>query len=269
MSACNAGRKAFIPIFDGAPGTARTGGQRRPASPYLMRMLGGFLSVIVTQERLPEPQLAVKMAHVEVAMSDQTRATDEPKNEEEDVVVAAIGAILSALRPLDDSARLHVLEFVIKRLGIPIGARPEITQRHAPIAEVEAHPSAPEVRPTAVNDIRSFAAEKSPKKVNDKVALVAYYLAHLAPPSERRDYIVSDDISTYFIQADFPLPTAPPSMTLIHAKNAGYLNALPDRGQYKLNSVGYNLVAHKLPSRETGEARRKPAKRKAPVKKKK
>jgi hypothetical protein len=50
-------------------------------------------------------------------------------------------------------------------------------------------------------------------------------LAHLAPPAERRDYISSDDIGTYFVQANFPLPTAS-SMTLTHAKNAGYLNAL-------------------------------------------
>ena len=74
-------------------------------------------------------------------------------------------------------------------------------------------------------DIRS-AAEKSPKTVNEKVAVVTYYLAHLAPVSERRDYLVSDDIRTYFIQAGFELPTAPATMTLTNVKNTGYLNAL-------------------------------------------
>jgi Transmembrane secretion effector len=47
-------------------------------------------------------------------------------------------------------------------------------------------------------------------------------------------------------------------MTLTNAKNAGYLNAL-ERGRFKLNPVGHNLVAHKLPSRDaedTAEPRR-------------
>jgi hypothetical protein len=69
--------------------------------------------------------------------------------------------------------------------------------------------------------MRSFAAEKSPKTVNEKVAVIGYYLAHLAPAPERRDYLVSDDIETYFMQADFHLPAAPGSATPANAKNAG------------------------------------------------
>ena len=70
-----------------------------------------------------------------------------------------------------------------------------------------------------------------------------------------------------FIQAGFPLPKAPPAMTLTHAKNAGYLNALPERGQFRLNSVGYNLVAHKLPGGKAGETRRPRSGRKRATKK--
>lgn len=51
-------------------------------------------------------------------------------------------------------------------------------------------------------------------------------------------------------------------MSLQNAKNAGYLNVL-DRGNYKLNAVGYNLVAHKLPGGETGGAVTKPAGKRA------
>ena len=77
------------------------------------------------------------------------------------------------------------------------------------------------------------------------VAVMAYYLSNLAPPGERRDYIVSDDIKLYFNQANFPLPTGRPGVTLVNTKNAGYLDALTG-GQYRLNPVGHNLVAHKL-----------------------
>ena len=80
------------------------------------------------------------------------------------------------------------------------------------------------------------------------VALIAYYLEHVAPATEKRNHIESDDIELFFKQALFKLPSAPPSVTLTHAKNAGYLNATSNRGQYKLTPVGYNLVAHKMPS---------------------
>ncbi|HKA75299.1 MAG TPA: hypothetical protein VKE26_26085, partial [Xanthobacteraceae bacterium] len=79
--------------------------------------------------------------------------------------------------------------------------------------------------------------------------------AHLAPPDERRDYIVADDIRKYFLQAVFPLPSAPPHMTLVNAKNAGYLDAR-ERGQYRLNPVGYNLITNKLPPAQSRMERR-------------
>jgi hypothetical protein len=182
--------------------------------------------------------------------------------------VKAISTLISALKPLDQNARVHVLEFVIKRLGISLTAEQAASAPSDAQAFSSTPPSPSPTTSTGVVDIRNFAAEKNPKTINEKVAVVGYYLAHLASPSERRDYLISDDIKTYFVQADFHLPTAPANMTLQNAKNAGYLNAL-DRGQYKLNAVGHNLVAHKLPSGETGGAVRKPAKSKARAKAKK
>jgi hypothetical protein len=93
------------------------------------------------------------------------------------------------------------------------------------------------------------------------VAVMAYYLAHHAP--EPRDYITPDDIKKYFPQANFELPTSPPSQTLVNAKNAGYLEQIAT-GQYRLNPVGHNLVSHRLPSGETNSkagARRRAAKK--------
>ncbi|WP_315767070.1 hypothetical protein [Bradyrhizobium sp. SZCCHNR2009] len=180
----------------------------------------------------------------------------------EDEVVQAITKVMDALSPLDGEAREHVLEFVLKRMNInmakpaaPPGA--PVIPGYTPL--LQAFTPAP-----AGMDIRTFAAEKSPKTLNEKVALMAYFLANLAPPEERRDFITSEDIKPYFTQANFELPTGPANMTLTNAKNAGYLNAL-ERGQYKLNSVGHNLVAHKLPKKDGGSAapRRAPAKKTA------
>jgi hypothetical protein len=51
-----------------------------------------------------------------------------------------------------------------------------------------------------------------------------------------------------FKSAVFKLP-ADASFTLVNAKNAGYLDSIGG-GQYKLNPVGYNLVAHRMGSDE-------------------
>lgn len=184
----------------------------------------------------------------------------------EDEVVKAISTLMEALTPLDKDAREHALDFVMKRLGISLGAALAPIQHHGlPIPPTPITPATPPIPDQPGQDIRSFAALKSPKTMNEKVAVMAYYLAQLAPPAERRDYITPEDIKPYFIQADFELPTATGSTTLTNAKNAGYLNAL-ERGQYRLNSVGHNLVAHKLPNKDAGaKSTRRPVTK--PVKK--
>jgi hypothetical protein len=190
--------------------------------------------------------------------------------DEVDDDIKAITTLISVLKPLDPQARIHILDFVFKRLGIavPAEATPSSQLVTPPPHVVLPPPASPPVMQPSVVDIRTFAKEKMPKTVNEKVAVLAYYLAHLAPVSERRDYLVADDIQSYFIQADFQLPTSPERITLSNAKNAGYLNA-SERGQYTLNAVGHNLVAHKLPSSDQpNEGKRKRAVNRKPAKKK-
>ena len=183
--------------------------------------------------------------------------------------VKAITAIMAALKPLDGETRNHVLDYVLKRLGMvsPKEQRSNVEPGIEPSTRSEVIEPALSLRANAPRDrtgqdIRSFAAEKHPQSGNEKVAVVAYYLAHVAPEEDRKDYLTADDIKTFFIQAGFELPTGPARMTLINAKNAGYFNA-GDRGQYKLNAVGYNLVAHKLPGGESSGGGRKSVSRKA------
>jgi hypothetical protein len=114
-------------------------------------------------------------------------------------------------------------------------------------------------------DIRTLKETKKPKNASEMAAIVAYYLNELAPSADRKDEIDAGDIKKYFKQADFRLPEAP-SMTLIHARNAGYLETAGDRGRYKPNPVGYNLVVHNLPARSEPLRPRpkKPKKKKKP-----
>src|SRR5262249_42980031 len=129
-------------------------------------------------------------------------------DEEDDV--RAISALIAALKPLNTESRVHVLEFVMKKLGISFGAQ------HASLTQAPPAAHTPTALPPAtlihyspgssVYDIRSFAAEKKPKTVIERVAVIGYFLSHLAPEGERRDFVTADDIKTFFIQADFELP---------------------------------------------------------------
>jgi hypothetical protein len=158
----------------------------------------------------------------------------------------AIEALIKALTPLDREARERVLEYTFKRLDLT-RATPEIR----PSAVVEARPpSDSSPKPLAsVSDIRSLRAQKQPRSANEMAALVAYYLSELAPESERRDVVSTADIEKYFKQAGHQLPRVP-AQTLKNAAAAGYFDSA-GRGAYKLNPVGYNLVAHNLPRAET------------------
>jgi len=159
--------------------------------------------------------------------------------------VDAIREVLSALAPLDSATRARVLQYAQQRFGSTVGA---------PVSTIEAATVAlPAGAPTRLEDIRSLRAEKQPGNGIEMAALVAYYLTELAPPEERSASVDAAGLTKYFKQAGYPLPKTP-SMTLVHAKSAGYLDAV-SRGQYRLNPVGYNLAAHSLPRSDTKRGR--------------
>jgi len=75
--------------------------------------------------------------------------------------------------------------------------------------------------------------------------VVAFYLKELAADGERKDTVSAADLDRYFKQAQFKLPERM-TQVLPDAKGSGYFDSAA-RGEYKLNAVGYNLVAHSLP----------------------
>ncbi len=169
---------------------------------------------------------------------------------EGDAELQAIRAVLGALVPLKGEGRNRVLDYVLKRLGVT--AEPQSPSSASPSFTVDAFtkPPTPESRGQA-SDIRTLKKEKAPRSANEMAALVAYYLAEVAPEPYRKQNIDVDDVKTYFKQAPYPLPSSP-VMTLVNAKNAGYLESA-GTGQYRLNPVGYNLVVHALPAGTSGK----------------
>ena len=195
----------------------------------------------------------------QAALTESVNKTDAGDSE-----LKAINAVVTALTPLTEEQRLRALEYVLRRFNasalqpsapvtppsmIPPLAPPPA--RHA----IEPHTPAPE----AIHDIRTLKEAKEPKSAIEMAALVAYYVSELAPDGDRKNEITKSDLERYFKSAGFNLP-ADGGFTLVNAKNAGYLDSA-GTGQYKLNPVGYNLVAHRMGSREAQTKERGPGRR--------
>jgi hypothetical protein len=194
-----------------------------------------------------------------LANSAQSVTSNLPNNSaSEDVELKAINAIVAALSGLKEEQRLRALEYVLRRFNavalqpVPVAAAPSAFQA-APSVQPGPFGS---VAPQMI-DIRSLKEAKQPKSANEMAALVAFYLSEVASQAERKDEIGKADIERYFKLANFKL-TANAGQTLVNAKNAGYLDAGSGAGQYKINPVGYNLVAHRMGSAESEPRRRRP-----------
>lgn len=177
----------------------------------------------------------------------------------------AIKSIVDILEALEESNRRKVFASVHAYFQIPADQ-----PAHAGIPlktgteHVATSPLGHSQPSTTPKDIRMLKSEKTPHSAIEMAAVMAYYLKELAPHNERKQIVTSNDLEKYFKQANFPLPRQP-GMTLTNAKNAGYFDQSGE-GQFKLNAVGHNLVAHSLPkstpeSKSKSKAKKKPSKR--------
>ncbi len=174
--------------------------------------------------------------------------------------IDAIQSIVSVLKPLNEFTRQRVLDYALAHLGLARGA---IQQELKSSSISESQPAS--LVSMGLNDIRSLKNEKQPRTANEMACLVGYYLSELAPSDERKNSINLQDVRKYFKQAPYPLPKRA-DMTLPNAAAAGYFDSA-GKGEFRLNAVGYNLVAHSLPT-QGNEQKIKNGKRKAGPKKK-
>lgn len=106
-------------------------------------------------------------------------------------------------------------------------------------------------------DIKSFVTEKSPANDVHFAAVVAYYYQFAAAENEKKEAINGEDLQEACRKASRSR-LASPSNTLNNALKRGLLDKTGERGAYKINSVGENLVAMTLPggTQATNTARR-------------
>jgi hypothetical protein len=161
--------------------------------------------------------------------------------------IEAIKTVLTALEPLSPEVRSHVLGYVLTRLKIALPPAQQAERLSIPTRPADMPPGAPgggAPQPTAIH-IKSLKDQKKPHSASEMAALVAYYMANVAPEKDRKDRINTKLVETYFKIAEFPLPKKT-QFTLPNAKAAGYLDAVGN-GEYKLNAVGHNLIVHGMP----------------------
>ena len=185
--------------------------------------------------------------------------------------VDAIGVVLAQLEPLSDAARRRVLDYVLQALQM---SRIDIGNGHDQGNDNTATGEASTLLDRNHNgggdgekrpDIRSLREQKQPRSAVEMAVVASYYLTELAPDDERKEAIETADLTKLFKQAAYPLPAKMPNI-LGSAASAGYLDLI-DRGHYRLNPVGHNLVVHNLPTGDGSSQPRKRAAKKAPAKK--
>lgn len=166
----------------------------------------------------------------------------------------AIDQIAAALSKIDPATRNVALSAVCAMLNIDFdaktGAPPkddEKSDRKFSNVEKSAATRDIALAPRTVKDIRTLKEEKKPTSAQQMACLVAYYLSELAPDEDHSDTVSSADLDKYFKQANFKLPEDI-KQVLKNAKRAGYFDSA-ERGKYKLNAVGFNLVTHGLTNR--------------------
>jgi hypothetical protein len=163
-------------------------------------------------------------------------------------------SVSDLLTGLKKEQQQRVLRWVAESLEIEISKLAVHQPRQEPPLQVEekgfteksAHRTAERTA-----DIKTFVAAKSPKSDVQYAAVVAYYYRFEAPASDRRDSITAEVLqeSTRLVGNRKRLDK--PNTTLNNAKNLGYLDS-PARGEFRINTVGENLVAMTLPGQEGG-----------------
>lgn len=168
----------------------------------------------------------------------------------------AIDQIIEALGSFDDKDRKAILGTVCSHLQIELGAghpapSPARRDAHGPSPGNVPDPAPPHA-PRSVEhglDIRRLKDEKKPNSARQMACLVAYYLQDHAPTNERKDSITTADLEKYFKQAGYKLPEKLEQL-LVDCKRSSYFESAK-RGEYSLTRVGYNLVTHSMPGKDS------------------
>jgi hypothetical protein len=176
----------------------------------------------------------------------------------------AAKAVFEQLKGLDKEQQARVLRWVAESLEIAVHVKSVHHETYsAPVAAVGGDAGSgarSEAAPrTAAASIRTFVEEKAPKSDVQFAAVVAYYYRFEASAPDRKDAVDAAALQEAARHTGRKR-LAQPAMTLNNAKNMGYLDS-SSRGQFRINTVGENLVAMALPGGATKATKGKAARK--------
>lgn len=172
-------------------------------------------------------------------------------------VFDAAKSIVEALKGLDKPSQSLAIRFASETLGLSALGMPPPSS----VANTSQVPQ-PELRgATHSTDIKQFTAAKEPKSDQQFAAVAAYFYRFEAPEPDRKDAIDANTLKEA-ARLSGRRQAKNWTFTLTNAKNAGYLDSAGS-GQYRINSVGENLVAIALPGDNSKSVPKQRSKRKA------
>lgn len=167
----------------------------------------------------------------------------------------AIRIVLDTLSPFDPKDQKRIIRWACEKLGITleVGAPTNIsTMVPSTMQPTDIAPLVrPSITPTGSQvDIKSFLKTKNPTSDMQFAAAVAYFYAFEAPEAERKEAISSVELQDACrLLGRERLHN--PGQTLRNAVYNGLLDKSGEKGQFKINTVGENLVAVTLPASDS------------------
>ncbi len=160
----------------------------------------------------------------------------------------AAKAVAEQIKDMEKERQQRILRWVAESLNLDLGIAPATERRTVETIASRASTSPQEEaqlghrRPA---DIKSFVDSKRPKSDVQFATVVAYYYRFEASAENRKESIDADTLQEAARLAG-RRRLSKPLKTLNNAKTLGYLDSA-ERGQFRINSVGENLVAMTLP----------------------
>jgi len=156
----------------------------------------------------------------------------------------AVRGLVDLLQAFSNEERERIIRWAREKLGMTVLATSVVTKPGAPSDTA----NEPESASGKNVDIKSFVSLKAPQSDRQFAAVVAYYYRFEALASDKKESIDKKDLE-HACRLAGRHRIRYPIQTLNNALLDGYLDKA-ERGKYRINAVGENLIAMVLPSNE-------------------
>lgn len=158
----------------------------------------------------------------------------------------AVRTLVEALGPFSSDDQQRIIRWACEKLELPIlGATLRAHQSRDLAPEQAVKYDQPNIANST--DIKSFVEAKQPSNDMQFASVVAYYYAFETVESQQKESITGEDLQDACRQSQRHR-LSNPGQTLRNACHNGLLDKAGERGAYKINTVGENLVAVILPA---------------------